>query len=161
MAKEVRDLIVGLDIGTSKVAALVASLGADGALEILGMGSHASKGLKKGVVVNIEDTVTAIQRALEASQLRRSRGWLDEIRQLEGPRPSSLSRHAQRVVIGGVERRFGSVHRAGQAGPRQARCGSSPCSFGAVSVNPPSASSAVRIFSARSATSFAGTPTPM
>jgi cell division protein FtsA len=69
MAKEVRDLIVGLDIGTSKVAALVASLGADGALEILGMGSHASKGLKKGVVVNIEDTVTAIQRALEEAEL--------------------------------------------------------------------------------------------
>ena len=69
MAKEIRDLIVGLDIGTSKVAALVASLGADGALEILGMGSHASKGLKKGVVVNIEDTVTAIQRALEEAEL--------------------------------------------------------------------------------------------
>ena len=69
MAKDARDLIVGLDIGTSKVAALVASLGADGTLEILGMGSHGSKGLKKGVVVNIEDTVTAIQRALEEAEL--------------------------------------------------------------------------------------------
>jgi cell division protein FtsA len=69
MAKEARDLIVGLDIGTSKVAALVAALGDDGALEILGMGSHVSKGLKKGVVVNIEDTVTAIQRALEEAEL--------------------------------------------------------------------------------------------
>jgi cell division protein FtsA len=69
MAKDGKDLIVGLDIGTSKVAALVASLGGDGALEILGMGSHASKGLKKGVVVNIEDTVTAIQRALEEAEL--------------------------------------------------------------------------------------------
>jgi cell division protein FtsA len=69
MAKDGKDLIVGLDIGTSKVAALVASLGSDGALEILGMGSHASKGLKKGVVVNIEDTVTAIQRALEEAEL--------------------------------------------------------------------------------------------
>jgi len=69
MAKDSKDLIVGLDIGTSKVAALVASLGADGTLEILGMGNHASKGLKKGVVVNIEDTVTAIQRALEEAEL--------------------------------------------------------------------------------------------
>ena len=69
MTKEIKDLLVGLDIGTSKVAALVASLGGDGALEILGMGSHASKGLKKGVVVNIEDTVTAIQRALEEAEL--------------------------------------------------------------------------------------------
>ena len=69
MAKDGRDLIVGLDIGTSKVAALVASLGDDGSLEIHGMGSHSSKGLKKGVVVNIEDTVTAIQRALEEAEL--------------------------------------------------------------------------------------------
>jgi cell division protein FtsA len=69
MAKDGRDLIVGLDIGTSKVAALVASLAADGSLEILGMGNHSSKGLKKGVVVNIEDTVTAIQRALEEAEL--------------------------------------------------------------------------------------------
>src|SRR5512147_2369381 len=69
MAKDAKDLIVGLDIGTSKVAALVGSLAADGTLDILGMGSHASKGLKKGVVVNIEDTVTAIQRALEEAEL--------------------------------------------------------------------------------------------
>ncbi|HEX5612752.1 MAG TPA: cell division protein FtsA [Burkholderiales bacterium] len=69
MAKDAKDLIVGLDIGTSKVAALVGSLGPDGSLDILGMGNHASKGLKKGVVVNIEDTVTAIQRALEEAEL--------------------------------------------------------------------------------------------
>jgi cell division protein FtsA len=69
MAKENRNLVVGLDIGTSKVAALVAELGADGTLEVLGMGSHESKGLKKGVVVNIEATVAAIQRALEEAEL--------------------------------------------------------------------------------------------
>ncbi len=69
MAKEAKNLIVGLDIGTSKVAALVAELGAEGALEILGMGSHESRGLKKGVVVNIEATVAAIQRALEEAEL--------------------------------------------------------------------------------------------
>ncbi len=69
MAKEAKNLVVGLDIGTSKVACLVAELAADGRLEVLGMGSHESKGLKKGVVVNIEATVAAIQRALEEAEL--------------------------------------------------------------------------------------------
>ena len=69
MAKENKNLIVGLDIGTTKVAALVAELQPDGALEMLGMGSHESKGLKKGVVVNIEETVAGIQRALEEAEL--------------------------------------------------------------------------------------------
>jgi cell division protein FtsA len=69
MAKEARNLVVALDIGTSKVACLVAELGADGRLEVLGLGSHESKGLKKGVVVNIESTVAAIQRALEEAEL--------------------------------------------------------------------------------------------
>lgn len=69
MAKETKNLVVALDIGTSKVAALVAELRADGSLEILGMGGHESKGLKKGVVVNIEATVHAVQRALEEAEL--------------------------------------------------------------------------------------------
>ena len=69
MPKEKQNLVVALDIGTSKVACLVAELGPDGALEVLGMGSHESKGLKKGVVVNIEATVAAIQRALEEAEL--------------------------------------------------------------------------------------------
>jgi cell division protein FtsA len=69
MAKETKNLVIGLDIGTSKVACLVAELGPDGRLEVLGMGSHESKGLKKGVVVNIEATVSAIQRALEEAEL--------------------------------------------------------------------------------------------
>jgi cell division protein FtsA len=69
MAKDAKNLIVGLDVGTSKAVALVAELQPDGVLEILGMGSHESKGLKKGVVVNIEATVNAIQRALEEAEL--------------------------------------------------------------------------------------------
>ena len=68
MPKENKNLIVALDIGTSKVACLVAEVGADGAAALLGMGSHESKGLKKGVVVNIE-AVAAIQRALEEAEL--------------------------------------------------------------------------------------------
>ena len=67
--KESKNLIVGLDIGTSKVVAVVAELSPDGRIEITGMGSHESRGRKKGVVVNIEATVTAIQRALEEAEL--------------------------------------------------------------------------------------------
>jgi cell division protein FtsA len=64
-----RSLIVGLDIGTSKVVALVGEIGLDGAIEVVGLGSHPSRGLKKGVVVNIESTVQSIQRAIEEAEL--------------------------------------------------------------------------------------------
>jgi cell division protein FtsA len=64
-----RSLIVGLDIGTSKVVALVGEIDADGAVEVVGLGSHPSRGLKKGVVVNIESTVQSIQRAVEEAEL--------------------------------------------------------------------------------------------
>ena len=62
-------MIVGLDIGTSKVVAIVGKLNSDGTLEIVGIGSHASRGLKKGVVVNIDSTVESIQRAVEEAEL--------------------------------------------------------------------------------------------
>jgi len=62
-------MIVGLDIGTSKVVAIVGVAGADGGLEIIGTGMHRSSGMKKGVVVNIESTVHAIQRAVEEAEL--------------------------------------------------------------------------------------------
>src|SRR2546430_3170367 len=64
-----RNLIVGLDIGTSKVVALVGEVGLDGSIELLGLGSQPSRGLKKGVVVNIESTVQSIQRAVEEAEL--------------------------------------------------------------------------------------------
>jgi cell division protein FtsA len=64
-----RGLIVGLDIGTSKVVALVGDVGADGTVEVVGLGSQPSRGLKKGVVVNIESTVQSIQRAVEEAEL--------------------------------------------------------------------------------------------
>ncbi len=68
-ASENKDLIVGLDIGTSKVVVIAAEVTSDGTFEIIGMGSHPSSGLKKGVVANIETTVNAIQRALEEVEL--------------------------------------------------------------------------------------------
>jgi len=61
--------IVGLDIGTNKVVAIVGEVNTDGELEIIGIGSHGSRGLKKGVVVNIESTVQSIQRAVEEAEL--------------------------------------------------------------------------------------------
>ena len=61
--------VVGLDIGTSKVAAIVAEITPTGELEIIGLGSYPSRGLKKGVVVNIESTVQSIQRAIEEAEL--------------------------------------------------------------------------------------------
>lgn len=67
--RENKDLIVGLDIGTSKIVALVAEVPPEGGFNILGMGVSSSRGLKKGVVVNIEATVSAIQRALEDAEL--------------------------------------------------------------------------------------------
>ena len=63
------NMIVALDIGTSKVVAIVGAIGPTGDLEIVGTGMHASSGLKKGVVVNIEATVTSIQRAIEEAEL--------------------------------------------------------------------------------------------
>lgn len=67
--KSGKEMIVGLDIGTSKVVAIVAEIGDDGELEIIGIGQHPSRGMKKGVVINIESTVQSIQRAVEEAEL--------------------------------------------------------------------------------------------
>jgi len=69
MAATPGQMIVGLDIGTSKVVAIVGEVREDGTLEVIGLGSHPSRGLKKGVVVNIESTVHSIQRAVEEAEL--------------------------------------------------------------------------------------------
>ncbi|OOV88423.1 cell division protein FtsA [Oceanospirillum linum] len=63
------NMVVGLDIGTSKIVAIVGHRTADGEVEIVGIGSHPSRGLKKGVVINIESTVLSIQRAIEEAEL--------------------------------------------------------------------------------------------
>jgi len=67
--KSEQKLIVGLDIGTSKVVAIVGEVADEGGIEIIGIGSNPSRGLKKGVVVNIESTVQSIQRAVEEAEL--------------------------------------------------------------------------------------------
>jgi cell division protein FtsA len=67
--KSDKNLIVGLDIGTSKVVAMVGEVSPEGDVEVVGIGSHPSRGLKKGVVVNIDSTVQSIQRAIEEAEL--------------------------------------------------------------------------------------------
>jgi len=69
MTRDTKDLIVALDIGTSKVVAVVAEALPDGRFEVLGLGQHPSHGMRKGVVVNIEATVNAIQRAVGEAEL--------------------------------------------------------------------------------------------
>ena len=64
-----KEMIVGLDIGTSKVVAIVGEINSADEIDIIGIGSHPSRGLKKGVVVNIESTVHSIQRAVEEAEL--------------------------------------------------------------------------------------------
>lgn len=64
-----KSLIVGLDIGTSKVVALVGEYSAGNPIEVIGLGSHESRGLRRGVVVDIDSTVQSIQRAIEEAEL--------------------------------------------------------------------------------------------
>ncbi len=68
-SKESKNLIVGLDIGTSKIITIVAEVTADGALAVIGVGTHESSGMKKGMVVDIDATVAAIQRSLGDAEL--------------------------------------------------------------------------------------------
>ena len=69
MAKEYRDLVVGLDIGTSKVMVVVAEVLPGAELKLAGFGIAPSSGLKRGVVVNIDATVQSIQQALKEAEL--------------------------------------------------------------------------------------------
>ena len=62
-------IVVGLDIGTTKICAIVAEVTEEGAINIIGVGSSLSRGLRKGVVVNIESTVESIKKAIEEAEL--------------------------------------------------------------------------------------------
>lgn len=64
-----KDLMVGIDIGTSKIVAIVGEVGLDGKINVVGLGSHPSQGMKRGVVVNIESAVQSIQNAVEEAEL--------------------------------------------------------------------------------------------
>ena len=96
--RETKNLLVALDIGTSKIVAIVAEVTADGALEILGLGQHPSKGLKKGVVVNIEATVTGIQRALEEAELMADVKIRDVLTGIAGSHIKSFNSHGMVAI---------------------------------------------------------------
>jgi cell division protein FtsA len=68
MSNRKENLIVGLDIGTTKICAIIASM-TDSGLDIVGIGTSVSRGLRKGVVINIESTVEAIKKALQEAEL--------------------------------------------------------------------------------------------
>jgi len=88
-----KDLIVALDIGTSKIAALVGEVTSDNNIEVVGFGSHPSRGLKRGVVVNIESTVQSIQRAIEEAELMAGCEIQSAYTGIAGSHISSLNSH--------------------------------------------------------------------
>ena len=91
--KAEKDLIVALDIGTSKIAALVGEVGSEGELEVIGFGAHPSRGLKRGVVVNIESTVQSIQKAIEEAELMAGCEIHSAYTGIAGSHISSLNSH--------------------------------------------------------------------
>jgi len=101
---------VGLDIGTSKVVAIVGEMAGDSSIEVIGIGSHPSRGLKKGVVVNIESTVQSIQRAIEEAELMAGCEIHSVYAGIAGSHVRSLNSHGivairdKEVASGDVER---------------------------------------------------------
>ena len=69
MSKEYKELVVGLDIGTAKTVCVVAEVRPDGSLNVVGLGTQPSGGLRRGVVVNIEATVDSISRVVQEAEL--------------------------------------------------------------------------------------------
>jgi cell division protein FtsA len=96
--REVRQILVALDIGTSKIAAIVAEVTPEGAIAVIGIGQHPSKGLKKGVVVNIEATVSGIQRALEEAELMADVKIRDVITGIAGSHIKSFNSHGMVAI---------------------------------------------------------------
>ena len=93
MKKADENLIIGLDIGTSKILAIVAELKDDGVVEIIGIGHHPSRGLKKGVVANIESTVQSIRRAVEEAELMAGCQIMSVYAGIAGSHISSFNSH--------------------------------------------------------------------
>src|SRR3990167_2450389 len=105
-----KDLIVGIDIGTSKIVAIIGEVAEDGKVHIVGIGSHPSRGLKRGVVVNIDSTVQSIQRAVEEAELMAGCQIHSVFAGIAGSHVRSLNSHGivairdKEVMPGDVER---------------------------------------------------------
>jgi cell division protein FtsA len=108
--RDERSLLVGLDIGTSKVVAIVGEVSPERRLEVIGIGSNPSRGLKRGVVVNIESTVHSIQRAIEEAELMAGCEIHNVCTGIAGSHVRSLNSHGivairdKEVSAGDVER---------------------------------------------------------
>ncbi len=97
--RDSRSLIVALDIGTSKIAVIVAEASVDGTgFEVIGLGQHQSRGLKRGVVVNIESTVSSIQRALEEAELMANVKIREVITGIAGSHVKSFNSHGMVAI---------------------------------------------------------------
>jgi cell division protein FtsA len=96
--RDTRNLLVALDIGTSKIVTLVAEITPEDTLNLIGMGSHPSRGLKKGVVVNIESTVNAIQRSLEEAELMADAKIREVITGIAGSHIKSFNSHGMVAI---------------------------------------------------------------
>ena len=96
--KEEKNTIVALDVGTSKIVVIVAELQSDGILKIIGLGQHVSKGLKAGVVINIESTMQAIQRAIEEAELMADCKIKDVYTGIAGSHIQSVNAHGMVMV---------------------------------------------------------------
>lgn len=109
-----KNMLVGLDIGTSKVVAIVGELTASGSVEIVGLGSHPSRGMKKGVVVNIESTVQSIQRAVEEAELMAGCRIHSVYAGIAGSHIQSMNSHGM-VAIKDREVTYGDIERVIEA----------------------------------------------
>ncbi|HYC35088.1 MAG TPA: cell division protein FtsA [Usitatibacter sp.] len=96
--RDARNLLVALDIGTSKIVTIVAEITSEDTLNLIGMGSHPSRGLKKGVVVNIESTVNAIQRSLEEAELMADAKIREVITGIAGSHIKSFNSHGMVAI---------------------------------------------------------------
>ncbi|MDE2343956.1 MAG: cell division protein FtsA [Betaproteobacteria bacterium] len=97
--RENRSLIVALDIGTSKIVVIVAEAMPDGqGFEVIGLGQHPSRGLRRGVVVNIESTVNSIQRALEEAELMANVKIREVITGIAGSHVKSFNSHGMVAI---------------------------------------------------------------
>ena len=109
-----KNMLVGLDIGTSKVVAIVGEMTEEGGIEIVGLGSHPSRGMKKGVVVNIESTVQSIQRAIEDAELMAGCRIHSVYAGIAGSHIQSMNSHGM-VAIKDREVTYGDIERVIEA----------------------------------------------
>ncbi|HLD44825.1 MAG TPA: cell division protein FtsA [bacterium] len=92
MAKK-ENLIVGLDIGTTKICAIVGEVTHDG-IDVIGIGSHPSRGLRKGVIVNIEATIDSMKKAIEEAELMAGCDILSVYAAISGSHIKGINSHS-------------------------------------------------------------------